>query len=123
MRLSDMILKRTKVFFCGLTLAFVSACGSIDHYSTMWKTKPSQDLPYKAILKVEKKSDSFSIKVRNKGKSIAEVRESVRFEATKYCLIKFGNSEVNWLMDDNTGDWKFESTAKQLTFFGKCEVR
>ena len=100
-----------------------SACASIDHYSKMWKTKSSQDLPYKATLKVWKKSDSFSIKVKNKGQDIIEVRESVRFEATKYCLIKFGNSEVNWLMNASTGDWKYQSTPKQLTFFGKCEVR
>jgi hypothetical protein len=114
---------RVKVFMFGLSCFVVTSCGSIDHYSKMWKTKSSQDLPYRASLKVGKKSDSFSIKVRNTGQDIAEVRESVRFEATKYCLIKFGNSDVNWLMDTSTLDWKFESTSRQLTFFGKCEVR
>lgn len=112
-----------KIFLFGVSFVALTSCGSIDYYSKMWKTKSSNDLPYKATLKVGKQLNNFSIKVKNKGQDITEVRESVRFEATKYCLIKFGNSDIDWLMDASTGDWKIESTSKQLTFFGKCEVR
>jgi len=106
-----------------LGFVLISGCGSIDTYQKMFKTKPIEKLPYKATLKVDKNSVSFIIKVKNKQQKLSDVKESVRFEATKYCLIKYGNSNVVWSIDKNTGDWRIERTSKDLSFFGKCEVR
>ena len=87
-----------------LGFVLISGCGSIDTYQKMFKTQPMEKLPYKATLKVNKNSDSFIVKVKNEQQKLNDVRESVRFEATKYCLIKYGNSNVDWSMDEKNDD-------------------
>ena len=118
-----MLFMSKKILCYILVFTFISCCGSIDTYQKMFKTRPMEKLPYKATLKVNKNSDSFIVKVKNEQQKLNDVRESVRFEATKYCLIKYGNSNVDWLFDENAGDWRMERTLKDLSFFGKCEVR
>lgn len=83
-----------------------------------------RELPFKA--KLSKGSDDkreISIAVRNRGAGVEEVRESVRFEATKYCLLNFGGSEAEWQMDATGAEWAFTQDGDALVFKARCSAR
>lgn len=94
----------------------VAACGGRN--SVQRADAPIQ-LPFKAKLS---KGDArgFSVSVDSKGESLEAVRESVRFEATKYCLGTFGGSDADWTIDPATGDWAFNQDGQRLIFNGEC---
>jgi hypothetical protein len=98
-------------------------CGSINHYFKGVNVKPTEPLPYKTSLSSQKNAEEFVVSVKNKEQGIKEVRESVRFEATKYCLLYFGTSDINWKISQITQDWAFDSNSEKLIFSGQCEVR
>lgn len=79
-------------------------------------------LPFKA--KLSKGDDrDFTVSVTHEGNGVAALRESVRFEATKYCLLTFGGSDADWLIDPATQDWAFNQDGGKLTFQGECTTR
>ncbi|PTX56558.1 hypothetical protein C8N43_1217 [Litoreibacter ponti] len=83
-----------------------------------------RELPFKA--KLRSSSDdrrAFDVSVRNKGAGLEEVRESVRFEATKYCLLNFGGSETEWRVSGGPDDWAFTQDGDALVFSGRCTNR
>lgn len=83
----------------------------------------SAELPFKAsITKGEDRRD-FSVRVRAGGAEVADVRESVRFPATRYCLSIFGGSDADWTIDPVTGDWAFVRDGEDMIFTGHCASR
>ena len=110
---------------CLYTIIIVGlfGCGSINPYFKGFKVKPTEPLPYKTNLSSQKNAEEFVVSVKNKEQGIEEVRESVRFEATKYCLLYFGTSDINWKISQITQDWAFDSNSEKLIFSGQCEVR
>ena len=112
---------------CILTMcAALAGCGTFGFIGkTAGKRATSEnELPFRA--KASKGSDDvsdFSVSVSNEGSGIDEVRESVRFEATKYCLYTNGNSDVSWAEDASSGDWAFIQDGNALVFSGRCVGR
>lgn len=82
-----------------------------------------RDLPFKAKFKKGDDPRDIEIRVQNKGAGVEAVRESVRFEATKYCIINYGGSDAEWRIDPATQDWAFVQDDKGLTFFARCTTR
>ena len=106
-----------------ITIVGLLGCGSINSPLKSFKVRPTEPLPYKTSLNAQKNAEGFVVLVKHKEQGIEEVRESVRFEATKYCLLKFGTSNINWKISQTTQDWAFVSDSGKLTFSGQCEVR
>jgi len=52
--------------------------------------------------------------------TVDEMRESVRFQATAYCIKTFGNSDTEWATDPATGDWAFTRQQDVALFTGRC---
>lgn len=80
-------------------------------------------LPFKAKLSSGDDKRDISIAVENKGAGVEEVRESVRFEATKYCLLNYGGSDAAWQMSDVSKDWAFTQDGDKLVFNARCIAR
>ncbi|MFY0690943.1 MAG: hypothetical protein JXR14_03375 [Paracoccaceae bacterium] len=80
-------------------------------------------LPYKAKLETGEDKRDMRISVSAGTASVAAVRESVRFEATKYCLFKYGASDADWAIDPLTQDWAFTRSGDTLTFSARCMAR
>ncbi|QMU57809.1 MAG: hypothetical protein GKR98_06130 [Boseongicola sp.] len=55
--------------------------------------------------------------------SLEAVRESARFQATRYCLTTYGGSEAGWVADPVTGDWAFRREEDRMIFQGRCVAR
>ncbi|MEM6408118.1 MAG: hypothetical protein AAF700_06825 [Pseudomonadota bacterium] len=94
----------------------VAACGG---RNSVQRADAPIELPFKAKLSKGEARD-FSVSVDSEGKGLEEVRESVRFEATKYCLGTFGGSDATWTTDPATGDWAFNRDGTRLIFNGEC---
>lgn len=111
--------------FLALALALTGCSGLRDRLN-IFKGRDSTErsLPYKAKLSKNKADPrDLTITVASRGDGLEEVRESVRFQATKYCLKTFGSSDADWQIDPETGDWAYTSSADTLTFQGRCTGR
>lgn len=107
-----------------LCIALVlSGCGLRDRFLGAGPMQSDVALPFNAKLSREADRRNFTIRVRAGGASIDRVRESVRFEATGYCLATFGGSDTRWAIDPATGDWAFTRSGQDITFRGRCIAR
>lgn len=96
-----------------------AACGRLGLGNPAKRAESSVELPFRAKLsKAEERA--FTVAVTHEGNGLDEVRESVRFEATKYCLLTFGGSDADWTIDPATEDWAFTQDGAQLIFAGEC---
>lgn len=98
----------------------VASCGLLGgQRNAANRAETENTLPFKAKLS-RGEERAFSVAVVHKGSGVADVRESVRFEATKYCLLTFGGSEAEWQMDARSQDWAFTQDGDRLIFRGEC---
>ena len=79
-----------------------------------------RELPFRTKLSKGDDKRDISISVDNKGEGLEAVRESVRFEATKYCLLNYGGSDAEWAIDSETDDWAFSQDGSALVFEARC---
>ena len=87
------------------------------------RSASEQGLPFRAQLRRGEDRRNFTVTVRAGGQSVDAVRESVRFPATQYCLLTFGLSDVDWVINPATGDWAFERSGEDMIFQGRCTAR
>ncbi len=80
-------------------------------------------LPFWAQLTKGDDRRNIAVRVRAGGVSVDAVRESVRFEATRYCLSTYGASDTRWQIDPATGDWAFTRVGEDMIFNGRCVAR
>ncbi|AZQ68055.1 hypothetical protein EF888_13470 [Silicimonas algicola] len=80
-------------------------------------------LPYRARLAKGDDARDLRISVNAPGATVDMVRESVRFEATRYCLETFGGSDAAWVTDPATGDWSATRDGDALVFAARCTAR
>lgn len=80
-------------------------------------------LPYRASLAKGDDRRNIAVRVRADGASVPQVRESVRFPATRYCLTTFGGSDTRWTLDPRTGDWAYTREGGEMVFTGRCVAR
>lgn len=99
--------------------ATVTSCGRLGIGNGSKRAETERELPFKAKLK-KGEERAFTVSVANKGAGVAQVRESVRFEATKYCLLTFGGSDAEWQISPVSKDWAFTQDGDKLVFNGKC---
>lgn len=85
---------------------------------------PATPLPFRATLsEAEDDPRDFAIVVRAQGASLDMIRETARFEATRYCLETFGGSAAIWRRDPATGDWLVRRTEDGPAVSGRCIAR
>lgn len=105
----------------GSTL-LLAGCGATERLGDMFRSI-GQDTEFRTSLSKGEDRRDISVRVRAGGVSVVDVRESVRFEATRYCLRNFGNSDIRWAIDGATGDWAFERDGEAMIFSGRCLAR
>ena len=84
---------------------------------------PASELPYEARLSEGDDPRDVSVTVTAPGASVADVRESVRFPVTRYCLNQFGKSDARWDVDAQTNDWSFIRSDDAMVFNARCTAR
>lgn len=112
---------RIIIFVCiALTL---SGCGIRERIFGGGAGQADAVLPYRAKLTKGEDPRDFAVRVQAGGVSVSDVRESVRFQATRYCLATYGGSDTNWQIDPATGDWAFTRDGQDMIFTGRCVAR
>lgn len=89
----------------------------------LFRGEVQRALPYKARLAPGEDKRDFSVSVKAEDAELADLRESVRYPATRYCLYGFGNTRIDWQMDEASGDWQAARDGENLTFSGRCIAR
>lgn len=99
----------------------LSGCGI---QQRLFGSEADRALPYQAKLtKGEEDAREIAVSVKATTASVAQVRESVRFQATRYCLETFGGADTLWSRDSATGDWAFTRDEDEMVFRGRCVAR
>lgn len=101
----------------------LTGCGIRDRLFGRGAGDADRALPYRAQLSKSEDRRDFTVRVRAGGASLNAVRETVRFQATRYCLSTFGGSEALWAIDAATGDWAFTRQGEDMVFTGRCVAR
>lgn len=96
-----------------------ASCGRLGIGDPSRRAEGVVQLPFNAKLS-KGEERAFTVSVAHEGNGVAEVRESVRFEATKYCLLNFGGSDADWAIDPASDDWAFTQDGDRLIFAGEC---
>ena len=105
----------------GSVAVVLSGCSSVRE--RFFGSQADRTLPYRASLTKGEDRRDFLVRVVAGGASVAAVRESVRFPATRYCLETFGGSDALWVRDPGTGDWAFTRDGQDMIFRGRCVAR
>lgn len=106
----------------GSVAVFLSGCGSVRE-RLFGVSQADRVLPFRASLTKGEDRRDIAVRVRAGGVSVADVRESVRFQATRYCLNTFGGSDTRWQLDPVSGDWAFRRDGEDMIFQGRCVAR
>ena len=122
------IASRTKRVILPLSLAMaLSGCGSFGGgflgLGGLYGDGGGGDLPYRAKVSRGADNRNFVASVNAGGVSVDDVRESVRFGATRYCIRNFGGSDADWELNPATGDWLFTRDGSSMVFSGRCTAR
>ena len=105
-------------------LASVTGCGLADRVGLWGKVRGDRDQPYMAVLSSGDDPRAFAVTVRDAaGASVDDIRESTRLPATRYCIDRYGASDVAWDTDPQTGDWETRRDGADLIFSGRCTAR
>lgn len=112
----------TRWVLLGTVVLMLGGCGIRERVGNFFNRSPDL-IPYRASVAKGEDSRDIFVTVRAGGATVAQVRESVRYGATDYCLTRFGNSDTRWAIDPATGDWAFERSGDAMTFSGRCVAR
>ena len=84
----------------------------------------ARPLPYRASFTRGEDRRDLTIRVQAPASAtVDQVRESARFEATRYCIPNFGGSDARWTIDPVTGDWAFTRDGNEMIFNARCLKR
>ncbi|MEX3315784.1 hypothetical protein [Sulfitobacter sp. PS-8MA] len=72
------------------------------------------------LRKIDGQRDVFQVTVRDAAKSLDGAREAARFEAVKYCVGLYGNSDIDWTVGPDAPASALRLDGGALTFQGRC---
>jgi hypothetical protein len=72
------------------------------------------------LSKVDKQRDQFAVAVSPASQSLAGAREAGRFEATKYCIVQYGSSDIAWISGPDVEDGNLTVLDDKLQLRGTC---
>lgn len=111
------------IFLLVLTSA---ACSRLPQLPTFGfnRAVPEITLPYRARVQAARSSRAFVVSVDQGAASTDDVRESVRFPATRRCITQFGSSEIAWDLNAQQQDWAVSRNERGQAFYsGRCTGR
>lgn len=85
---------------------------------------PEVPLPFDARIAIDRGARDFTVSVAPEGAELETYRESVRYQATRVCLVRFGSSDVEWSTDPSNGEWSATRTdGGRIIYSGRCKGR
>lgn len=115
-----------------LVAAMLSGCGltqrlglnNIGFGLGQGRVRSDQTVPYKAALKASPEDPrTFTVSTKDLAVPLDDLRESLRYPATRYCIETFGASDIAWEVDTATGDWTSIDDGSERVYSGRCTAR
>lgn len=79
-------------------------------------------VPFKAVLRASRDDPrAFVVSTNETAVPLDDLRESIRYPATRYCIETFGGSDVDWALAGD--DWASVLENAALIFSGRCTAR
>jgi hypothetical protein len=103
-------------------LAGLPGCGLTDRLGLGVETS-DRALPFRATLRAADDPRDFAVTVDAPGVPLEALRESLRHPATRYCIERYGSSDIDWVIDPATGDWQRMIDGDDQIFSGSCTAR
>lgn len=76
---------------------------------------------YRAKLNSQRSTpDEFIVTTRPVSASLLGAREAARYEATVYCVNRFGRSDIIWVVGPDSPDEQLTISDDTLTLQGRC---
>jgi outer membrane murein-binding lipoprotein Lpp len=72
------------------------------------------------VSKVDGQRDVFQVRVKDAAQSIDGARAAARYEATKYCVGLYGNSDIIWTLGPDAPTSALRMDGGARTFQGRC---
>lgn len=110
-----------RVIVIGLLFLSLAGCSLIRPFGGEGVSATA--LPFDAKLARGEDPRDVSVTVKAASAGVEDVRESVRFPVTRYCLSTFGASAADWTVDPVTGDWAFVRDGESMVFTARCTAR
>ncbi len=104
------------VVILGLCAALVAGCGPR-------KDRLSFDGQYfrAKVSKIEKDRQRFNVTIKPASISLKGALEAGRYEATRYCIVQYGNSAIDWVLGPDQEPGTYTIVNDQLVLSGVCE--
>ncbi len=64
--------------------------------------------------------DEFVVTARPASASLAGAREAARYEATVYCVNRYGSSDITWIVGPDSPDTQLTIREDTLILQGRC---
>ena len=115
-----------------LAMLTLGACGTVQNLvpGRLGETLRTESVAFEGIyFRARAQSTSedrrdFTVSVARADQNIAAALEAGRFEAVKYCLGRFGGSDIAWTMSpDEDPDTILLSDDNSLLLTGRCTTR
>ncbi|MEP4961150.1 MAG: hypothetical protein ABJQ70_02140 [Roseobacter sp.] len=76
---------------------------------------------FRTKLKTERKArTNFIVTTSPASASLLGARESIRYEATVYCVNRYGRSDIDWVVGPDSPDEELQIVNNTLTLQGSC---
>lgn len=108
---------------CLLSLSVLSSCGWAKNIQSRKNRVLFENQYFPARLTTTREDKlAFSVSVDRIDQGLVPAREAGRFEATKYCIDKFGRSDVIWTQGPDVEDAELQLDNGRLILEGRCDV-
>ncbi|WP_323783506.1 hypothetical protein [Thalassovita sp.] len=108
-------------FILLLTAGLLAGCGVRDKIQGANSRVAFDGMYFKARLNADKDDKmAFTISVAPVSQGLDPAREAGRYEATKYCVSEFGNSEVDWSAGPDAKAENLTIADDTLQLAGRC---
>ena len=75
-----------------------------------------------SIKDVKEDPQMFDVTVKGANQSRTAAEDAGRYEATRYCVVNYGNSKLEWLVVKETSDGEVKVEQDTLLLRGRCEA-
>lgn len=75
-----------------------------------------------SIKDVKEDPQMFDVTVKGANQSRTAAEDAGRYEATRYCVVNYGNSKLEWLVVQETSDGEVKVEQDTLLLRGRCEA-
>ncbi|MBJ3763528.1 hypothetical protein ILP92_12300 [Maribius pontilimi] len=107
-----------------ICLGVLTGCGALPGVGLFSRAVPEEPLPFRAQISTTRGSPAFTVTTVTNGAPLSQWRESARYQGTRFCMRRYGSSEITWDTSGGPDDWVVRPLdARTALVRGRCDPR